>query len=63
MMSMKEEERYIKTTLRLDSDLFLKVKLLAVLRGVSFTDIVKEALTEYVQKHENEIKEKIEVKE
>jgi len=62
MMGMKEEGRYIKTTLRLDSDLFLKIKLLAVLRGVSFTDIVKEALTEYMKKHENEIKEKIEVK-
>ncbi|AQQ16871.1 ORF19 [Sulfolobus spindle-shaped virus 3] len=56
MMSM---EKYVKTTLKIREDIFLKGKLLASARGKTFSDILNEALEAYLREHENEIKQKI----
>lgn len=50
---------FVKTSLKIREDLFLKGKLLAEVRGTTFSEIFNTALEEYLKKHENEIKEKI----
>ncbi|MQL56443.1 hypothetical protein [Acidianus ambivalens] len=56
---MSGVEKYIKTTLKIREDIFLKGKLLASARGKTFSDILNEALEAYLREHENEIKQKI----
>jgi len=55
---MSEETKFVKTTLKIREDLFLKGKLLASTRGVTFSDILNEALEMYLKQHEEEIKKK-----
>lgn len=50
---------YIKTTLNIREDLFLKGKILASIKGVTFSDILNESLEEYLKAHENEIRERL----
>ncbi|WP_063492724.1 hypothetical protein [Saccharolobus solfataricus] len=52
-------EKYVKTTLKIREDIFLKGKLLASARGVSFSEILNESLEAYLKAHENEIRQKI----
>ncbi|ABV26208.1 hypothetical protein SSSV4_ORF61 [Sulfolobus spindle-shaped virus 4] len=56
---MSGVEKYIKTTLKIREDIFLKTKLLASARSRTFSDILNEALEAYLREHENEIKQKI----
>uniref|UniRef100_UPI0001C384FC hypothetical protein n=1 Tax=Saccharolobus solfataricus TaxID=2287 RepID=UPI0001C384FC len=51
-------ENYTKTTLKIRQDLFLKGKLLASARGITFSDILNQALEMYLKEHEDEIKKK-----
>ena len=53
---MSMAEKYIKTTLKIREDLFLKGKLLATARGKTFSDILNEALLQYIKENEDEIK-------
>jgi predicted DNA-binding protein len=52
-------DNIIRTTVRIREDLYIKLKLLATTRGVPFTDVLNEAIEEYVQKREDEIKRRI----
>jgi len=54
---MKAKET--RTTIRIREDLLLKMKLLASLRGKTFTELLNKALEEYLQKHEEELRRKI----
>jgi len=49
----------IRTTVRIREDLYLKLKFLATTRGVPFTDVLNEAIEEYIRKHEEEIKRRV----
>jgi predicted transcriptional regulator len=51
-------ENHIKTTLKIREDLFLKAKLLATARGKTFSDILNEALEQFLKANEGEIKKK-----
>jgi len=51
-------EKYVKTTLKIREDLFLKGKLLAMVKGSTFSDILNHALEQYIKEHEDEIKDK-----
>ena len=53
------ETKYIKTSLKLREDIFLKGKLLASTRGKTFSDILNDALEAYLKEHEDEIKQKL----
>jgi len=55
---MSGKEKFVKTTLKIREDLFLKGKILASIQGKTFSDILNEGLEVYIQKHQNEIKEK-----
>ena len=55
---MSAEEKFVKTTLKIREDIFLKGKLLASTRGVTFSEILNEALEAYLKEHEDEIKKK-----
>lgn len=56
---MSKMENYTKTGLRIKEEVFLKLKLLASIRDVTVTDIINEALEEYVKEHEEELKQKL----
>ncbi len=56
---MSSNKSFVKTTLRIRQDIFLKVKLLALARGVEITQILNDALEQYVKENESEIKEKL----
>ncbi len=56
---MNSGKSFVKTTLRIRQDIFLKVKLLALARGVEITQILNDALEQYVKENESEIKEKL----
>ena len=49
-------EKQVKTTVRIREDLFLKIKLLATVKGESFNNMVNHAIEDYIRQHENEIK-------
>jgi predicted DNA-binding protein len=46
----------VKTTVRIREDLFLKLKLLATIRGEYFNTMVNEAIEVYLREHEKELK-------
>jgi len=48
-----------KTTLWVREDLLSKGKVLASVRGTTFSDILNTALEEYIRKHEDEIRTKV----
>jgi predicted transcriptional regulator len=52
-------DQIIRITVRLREDLYVKLKLLAMARDTTITDILNEALEKYVQEHEEEIKRRI----
>jgi predicted DNA-binding protein len=54
---MKAKET--RTTIRIREDLLLKMKLLASLKGKTFTELLNKALEEYLQKHEEELRRKV----
>ncbi len=56
---MSSNKSFVKTTLRIRQDIFLKVKILALARGVEITQILNDALEQYVKENESEIKEKL----
>lgn len=49
-------ENRVKTTVRIRKDLFLKLKVLATVRGEYLNDLVNEAIEEYLRQHEGEVK-------
>lgn len=49
----------MKTGLRIKEDLFLKLKLLASIEDKTVTDILNEAIEEYIKNHEDELKQKL----
>ena len=53
-MTNKSQEKY--TMVRIENNIHDKLKILAIIRKISFQDIVKEAAVEFVKKHENEIR-------
>jgi predicted transcriptional regulator len=55
---MSVKESFVKTTLKIRQDIFLKTKLLAMARGKTFSDILNEALFQYIKENEDEIKKK-----
>jgi hypothetical protein len=59
IMSPKEnerEEKYVKTTLKIDTDLFWDLKRLAVDQRSNITPLVNEALSDLVAKYRKKIK-------
>ncbi|ACP38580.1 hypothetical protein [Sulfolobus spindle-shaped virus] len=52
-------KKYVKTTLKIREDIFLKGKLLASTQGKTFSDILNDALEAYIKNHEEEIKQKL----
>jgi hypothetical protein len=49
----------IKTTIRVREDLFLKFRVLASVRGKTFSGALNEAIKEYIQNHEEEMKRRL----
>ena len=52
-------EKYVKTTLKIREDLFLKAKILAFSREMTLIDVMNNALEKYVKENEEEIKKKL----
>lgn len=48
-----------RTTIRIREDLLLKMKLLASVKGETFTALLNEAVEEYLRKHEDELRRKV----
>jgi len=48
-----------KTSLWVRNDLFTKGKVLASIRGTTFSDILNKALEEYLKSHEDELKKRV----
>jgi hypothetical protein len=58
-MSPKEnegQEKYVKTTLKIDTDLFWDLKRLAVDQRSNITPLVNEALSDLVSKYRKKVK-------
>jgi hypothetical protein len=58
-MSPKEnegQEKYVKTTLKIDTDLFWDLKRLAVDQRSNITPLVNEALSDLIAKYRKKIK-------
>lgn len=55
------DEKYVKTSLSIRENLFIKGKLLASIRNKSFTDILNTALEEYLNANDDEIEEKLSI--
>ena len=58
-MSPKEnkgEEKYVKTTLKIDTDLFWDLKRLAVDERLNITPLVNEALSDLIVKYKKKAK-------
>jgi predicted HicB family RNase H-like nuclease len=53
-MTDKSLSKY--TMVRIENEIHDKLKILAIIRKVSFQDIVKEAASEFVREHEDEIR-------
>ncbi|QGA87268.1 hypothetical protein [Sulfolobus spindle-shaped virus] len=51
-----QEVRQVKTTLYIQEDLFLKGKILSIKHKKTFTDLLNEALKEYLERHKEELK-------
>jgi hypothetical protein len=59
IMSPKEnegQEKYVKTTLKIDTDLFWDLKRLAVDQRSNITPLVNEALSDLIAKYRKKIK-------
>jgi hypothetical protein len=59
IMSPKEnegQEKYVKTTLKIDTDLFWDLKRLAVDQRSNITPLVNEALSDLVSKYRKKVK-------
>ena len=59
IMSPKEnegEEKYVKTTLKIDTDLFWDLKKLAVDQRSNITPLVNEALSDLIAKYRKKAK-------
>ena len=59
IMSPKEnegEEKYVKTTLKIDTDLFWDLKRLAVDQRSNITPLVNEALSDLIAKYRKKAK-------
>jgi hypothetical protein len=58
-MSPKEnegQEKYVKTTLKIDTDLFWDLKRLAVDQRSNITPLVNEALSDLIAKYRRKVK-------
>ena len=51
-----KEEKYVKTTLKIDTDLFWDLKRLAVDERSNITPLVNEALTDLIVKYKKKAK-------
>jgi len=49
----------VKTTIRINEDLFLKIRVLASVRNKTFTTVLNEALEEYVSNHDEEMRKRL----
>jgi hypothetical protein len=59
IMSPKEnegQEKYVKTTLKIDTDLFWDLKRLAVDQRSNITPLVNEALSDLIAKYRRKVK-------
>jgi hypothetical protein len=59
IMSPKEnegQEKYVKTTLKIDTDVFWDLKRLAVDQRSNITPLVNEALSDLVSKYRKKVK-------
>ncbi len=52
-------DNIIRITIRVREDLFMKMKLLAAARDTTLTEVLNEAIEEYIRSHEEEIKKRI----
>jgi hypothetical protein len=52
----KEQEKYVKTTLKIDTDLFWDLKRLAVDQRSNITPLVNEAVSDLVAKYKKKAK-------
>jgi predicted transcriptional regulator len=49
----------VKTTVRIEEDLFLKLRVLASIRGKTFSGALNDAIQEFVQNHEEEMRKRL----
>jgi predicted DNA-binding protein len=49
----------VKTTVRIQEQLFWKLRVLASVRGKTFSNALNEAIKEYVQNHEEEMRKRL----
>ena len=56
MTPAKEEEKYVKTTLKIETDLFWELKRLAVDQRSNVTPLVNEAISDLIGKYRKKAK-------